>query len=103
MSGIPSFTVNTSILQLSLNAKTDELNKGKSAKPLKPDLTDLVTVSRQGIEKQQQANQLEASKQIEDIANDAIRVTSSIGKARSVGGLTNSQATELYNEIAKLL
>lgn len=76
-------------------------------KPLKPDLgifsTDVVEISRLGIEKQQKEIQIEASREIEDIANEVIRVSSTIGRARSVGNLTNNQATNLYNKIAALL
>jgi hypothetical protein len=76
-------------------------------KPLKPDLgvfsTDVVEISRLGIEKQQKEKQVEASRVIEDIASEVVRISSSIGRARSVGNLTNNQATNLYNKIASLI
>lgn len=79
----------------------------EKAKPLKPDLgvfsSDVVEISRLGIEKQQKELQVEASREIEDIASEVIRISSTIGRARSVGHLTNSQATNLYNKIASLL
>ncbi len=76
-------------------------------KPLKPDLkefsADIVNISQLGKEKLKKEIQIEASREIEDIANQVIRVSSSIGKARSMGNLTSSQATKLYNKIASLL
>ena len=76
-------------------------------KPLKPDYgvfsDDIVKISKLGIEKQQKETQTEAVREIEDIANEVIRVNTTIGRARSVGNLTNSQATQLYNKIASLL
>ncbi|MBA6364185.1 hypothetical protein H4J56_02990 [Colwellia sp. BRX8-4] len=76
-------------------------------KPLKPDLgvfsTDVVEISKLGIEKQQKEIQIEASREIEGIASEVIRISSTIGRALSVGNLTNSQATNLYNKIATLL
>ncbi len=76
-------------------------------KPLKPDLgphaKDVVEISKIGLEKQQKEIQVEATRKIEDIANEVIRIGSTIGRARSIGNLTNSQATNLYNKIASLL
>jgi hypothetical protein len=76
-------------------------------KPLQPDLgvfsQDIVEISQLGIEKQQKETQVEAVRKIEDIANEVIRVSSTIGRARSVGNLTNSQATILYSKIAALM
>ncbi len=80
--------------------------KGKE-NPLKPSLgvfsDDIVEISILGLEKQQKEAQVTASKAVEDIANEEIRVNSSIGKARSVGHLTKHQATDLYNKISSLL
>lgn len=64
---------------------------------------DILSISTLGHEKQQKEAQLQASQKIDAIANDVIRVSSSIGKARTSGNLTNSQATNLYNKIAALL
>lgn len=87
-------------ISLNKNALTKE-------KPLKPDLgvfsADVLEISKLGIEKQQKEAQVEASREIKDIANEVVRVTSTIGKARSVGNLTNNQATSLYRKIASLL
>jgi hypothetical protein len=64
---------------------------------------DLVEISQQGIEKQKRAAQLESKQAVEKISNDVVRVSSSIGKARSQGNLSTEQATALYNKIASLL
>lgn len=76
-------------------------------KPLKPDFgvfsKDIVDISLLGLEKQQKETQVEASRKIEDIANEVIRVSSTIGRAKSIGNLTNSQATNLYRKIAALM
>jgi len=75
--------------------------------PLKPELssftTDMVTISRLGLEKQQKEIFIESSRKIEDIANEVIRVSSTIGKVKVVENLTHTQATNLYNKIASLL
>ena len=75
--------------------------------PLKPDFgsfaADVVNISLLGLEKQQKEVQVEASRKIEDIANEVIRISSTIGRARSIGNLTSNQASELYNKIANLL
>ena len=95
---------NSSIIQHGLNAKTSRLDAGSTNVTIgKPDLSDLVVISKIATEKQQQNTQLEASKQIKDIAVDVVKVSSTIGKARSSNHLTNSQAIELYQKIAKLL
>lgn len=64
---------------------------------------DVVNISGLAQEKLQQEKQLGAAQQINDIANDVIRVTSTIGRAKSSGNLSQSQATDLYNKIANLL
>ena len=75
--------------------------------PLKPNLgvfsADIVEISILGIEKQQKEAQLEASREVKDIANEVIKINSTIGKARSVGNLTKHQASDLYNKISSLL
>jgi len=91
-------------IQTALIAKPAEIVKEK---PLKPELgvytSDVVKISNLGIEKQQKEAQVEATRQIDNIANEVIRVSSSIGKAKAVGNLTHSQATTLYKQIANLL
>lgn len=64
---------------------------------------DILNISTLGHEKQRKETQLQTSQEINDIANDVIRVSSSIGRARTSGNLTNSQATSLYQKIAALL
>ncbi|RHW75977.1 hypothetical protein [Colwellia sp. RSH04] len=84
-------------------------NAGSSTKPpflqstLGQYADDVVNISGLAQEKLQQENQLGAAQQINDIANDVIRVTSTIGRAKSSGNLSQSQATDLYNKIANLL
>ena len=82
-------------------------NTTTQEKPLKPDLgvfsKDIVEISQLGLAKQQKETLIEASREIEDIANEVIRVSSTIGRARSIGNLTNSQAANLYSKIASLL
>ena len=91
-------------LQLRLEFATE---LARQEKPLKPEISKFasytVEISEQAIKKQQMEMKTETSKEIEEIAIDVIRVSSTIGRASSVGGLTNNQATELYNEISKLL
>lgn len=103
MATINSVSINT-IIQHSLNTKGVSLNTSSTDdEPVKPGLTELVEISTIAIEKQQQATQLSASKQIKEIAIDVVKVSSTIGKAQSSNNLTNNQATELYQKIAKLL
>lgn len=78
------------------------VNKAKERK-LGEFADDILNISTLGHEKQSKEAKLQASQQINDIANDVIRVSSSIGRARTSGNLTNSQATNLYNKIAALL
>jgi|GEM_PF-1356457 len=104
MPTVNSASANNVIIQQSLSTKTSALNKGSTeTEPEKPGLSDLVEISTIATERQQQATQIAASKQIKEIAIDVVRVSSTIGKARSSNSLTNSQATELYQKIAKLL
>jgi len=90
-------------VQLSLAVTAESLEPEIA---LKPDLgifaSEVVEISQLGLEKQQQATQQEASEEIEDLANEVIRISSSIGRARSINNLTNSQAAELYSKIASL-
>ena len=95
---------NTSIIQHDLSVKASALNtEPMKLKPLKPDLSNLVEISKIATEKQQQTTQLEAIKQIKEIAIDVVKVSSIIGNTRSSNDLTNSQAIELYQKIARLL
>jgi hypothetical protein len=95
---------NTSIIQQGLNAKASGLNTEQIRfQPLAKAISDLVEISKLATEKQQQATQLDASKQIKEVAIDVVKISTTIGKARSSNNLTNSQAIELYQKIAKLL
>ncbi|NQY62314.1 MAG: hypothetical protein HRT38_01120 [Alteromonadaceae bacterium] len=75
--------------------------------PYKPELgefsDDILEISKIGLKKQKNETQLEAAKEIEQIANDVVKISSTIGKARSQGNLTAEQALALYNKIANLL
>jgi hypothetical protein len=84
-----------------LNKALDSPVKVKSSFAVYSD--DVVEISQLGLEKQQKAQQIETSRHIDDIANEVIRVSSTIGKSRSSGRLTQNQAVELYNKIASLL
>lgn len=94
----------SSVITRSFIAKEGEFNKEKT---LTPDLgvfvKDVVKISSLGLEQQQREAKVESTRTIDGIANDVIRISSTIGKARSLGNLTNSQATTLYNKIAALL
>ena len=80
---------------------------GTKEKPLTTGLgifaKDVVEISQLGLNKLQKETQIEASRNIDDIANEVVRISSSIGRAQSMGNLTNSQATNLYQKIASLL
>jgi hypothetical protein len=78
-------------------------NKTVNEKKLGEFADDILNISTLGHEKQRKEAQLQANQTIDDIANDVIRVSSSIGRARTSGNLTNSQATNLYRKIAALL
>jgi hypothetical protein len=64
---------------------------------------DILNISTLGHEKQRIEAQLQATQKTNDLPTDVIKVSSSIGKSRVLGNLTNSQATNLYNKIAALL
>jgi len=65
---------------------------------------DVLEISNAARDKLQKENQLEAAnRQIEKIAKEFIRVTSSIGKSEIANNLSHQQATTLYKAIAALL
>lgn len=65
---------------------------------------DVLEISSLGREKLQQENQIDAARdQIEKIAKEFIRVSSSIGRSKVAGNLGHEQATALYKAIAALL
>jgi hypothetical protein len=104
---------------LASNPLTTSIDIQKSASSLKPSAEvtstkvskanlgefadDILIISTLGHEKQRKETQLQTSQEINNIANDVIRVSSSIGRSRTSGNLTNSQATSLYQKIAALL
>jgi hypothetical protein len=94
----------SSAIQRAFIQKSDELSKDN---PLKPNLDvyakDVIEISKLGLEKQQKDVQVEASRNIEGTANEVIRVSSTIGKAKAVDNLTHNQATNLYNKVSGLL
>jgi len=80
--------------------------------PAKTDLgvysNDILEISQQGLEKQKAETQVNAQQQatsadIDKLAKDVVRVSSTIGRAKSSGTLNAQQATALYNKIASLL
>lgn len=93
-------------IQRALTPRPNQSNISKD-KALKPDFgefeKDMLSISSLAQEKLQKEKQIQTNQEIDNIANEVIRISSSIGKARSTGGLTSSQATELYNKIASLL
>jgi len=104
MHSISPLNTNTVIIQQALIEKTSILNEESAeVNSGTPDLGDLVEISKLATEKQQQSVEIETSKQIKEIAIDVVNVSSTIGRARSSNNLTTSQATELYQKIAKLL
>lgn len=64
---------------------------------------DILEISTQAREKQAKETQLQTETEIEQIADEVVRVSSTIGRARSSGSLTAEQATALYSKIASLL
>ncbi|PKG81132.1 hypothetical protein CXF85_20475 [Colwellia sp. 75C3] len=74
--------------------------------PIKPTLgsfaDDVLKISTLGLDKQQKEIQIDASNKIEDVANEVIRISSSIGRAKAIGNLTYTQAINLYNKISHL-
>ncbi|WDD99364.1 hypothetical protein [Thalassomonas actiniarum] len=65
---------------------------------------DVLEISSLGREKLQKENQLDAAnRQIEQIAKEFIRVSSSLGKSEVANNLNHEQATTLYKAIAALL
>lgn len=64
---------------------------------------DILEISNLAREKLQKETQVDATRKIEKIANEFIRVSSSIGRNQSTGNLNHEQATSLYKAIAALL
>ena len=94
---------NTNAINNALKFATKTLSQQANISETEKQLArDTIAISKQATEIQQRESQLSASSNRE-VANDMIRVSSTIGKTLSVGNLTNNQATELYEKIAKIL
>ncbi|MDP2561580.1 hypothetical protein [Psychrobium sp. 1_MG-2023] len=91
----------------SSNSAADQhITQNRAGLP-KPDLgefkKEVVQVTQLAREKQQQEQGLQALSQDKPQANEAIRVSSSLGKSQSVGQLTETQAIKIYKQIANIL
>ncbi len=75
----------------------------QTTEPPKRDLAGLTEISIAAIEKNNQAQGTDSAEVISETAEDIIRVTSTIGRSGSARNLTNNQAIEIYQKIAKLL
>ncbi len=95
-------TASIDIQKASITLDTSAIpNKIVNKKTLGEFADDILTISSLGQEKQHKENQI--NNQEMEMANDVVRVSSSIGRAQSLGSLTNNQAIKLYNKIAALL
>ena len=98
MSIINPLTANT------VSARDISLSISKQATKTEEERTQFsgatLEISEQAQQMQFNESQLKTP---QEIANEVIRINSTIGKSKSRGNLTNSQATELYTQIAKLL
>lgn len=63
----------------------------------------VIEISEIAMSLQQSETQKTTSKEIEKIADEVVRVSSTIGRARSQGNLSAEQAAALYSKIAQLL
>ena len=61
---------------------------------------DIIKISELGLQKQLSEKVTEAP---DETAFESIRVSTTIGKSQSVNNLTQTQATQLYNDIAAIL
>jgi len=64
---------------------------------------DTVEISSLGSKRLQEDKQSQTTRKIEDVANEAISLSSTIGRIDFTGNLNHAQAKELYNKIASLL
>lgn len=64
---------------------------------------DVLELSQQAIEKQKNETAQKTEAKIDEIANEVVRVSSTIGRARTSGNLTAEQAAALYKKIASLM
>ena len=76
-------------------------------KPIPPEVgvyaNGLLDISALGLEKQQKESQIDATTKPDELTDEVININSTIGRLSSVGNLSHSQATNLYNKIARLL
>lgn len=61
---------------------------------------DVIKISELGLQKQLSEKLTETSV---STSNESVRVSSTIGKSQSVSNLTQTQATQLYKDIAAIL
>jgi hypothetical protein len=61
---------------------------------------DVIKISQLGLQKQLSEKLTETSV---STSNESVRVSSTIGKSQSVSNLTQTQATQLYKDIAAIL
>ncbi|SFC45288.1 hypothetical protein [Pseudoalteromonas denitrificans] len=80
----------------------DQVNTTKSESKFGDFSNDIVKISQ--LARQKQLNEKSESNQnSHSITSESVRVSSTIGKAKSISNLTQKQATQLYNEIASFL
>mgnify|MGYP000088103645 FL=1 len=103
MADLSSLTISNSILRIPpVNIKIE--SELTPIKPVQNEFSDsVVEISQLAVTLQTNEAQQSAVKEIEKIADDVVRVSSTIGKAKSQGNLTAEQAADLYNKIAQLL
>jgi len=61
---------------------------------------DIIKISELGLKKQLSEKVTENTN---DVSHESVRVSSTIGKSQSANNLTQTQATQLYNDIAAIL
>jgi len=87
--------------------KTSSAELPTREKPIPPEVgvyaNGLLEISSLGLKKQQIETQVDASIKPKELADEVINISSTIGRLSSVGNLSHSQATSLYNKIARLL
>jgi len=89
---------NTSIIAQSLIIKSNQLQGFEESKPSIEDTVELSKV----------ANELQRTEQLTELSStpdsyDRVKVTTTVGRSKSSANLSNNQAIELYQQIAKLL
>ena len=100
MKTITTLEQNIDIAPRRFNIKVDNSNP---IAPTKPSFSEVVDISETAVEKYNQSQAFDNNKVKDKIAEDIIRVTSTIGRSGSARNLTNNQATAIYQQIEKLL